>query len=317
MHRRAAQHPGDPRRRLLDQLGQRRDPFRVHPRRRGRDRDAGTRPAGVIGDRRAEAAQADLHLLVVQRPALRAHLVQRLAQRRRRGDGVGREAGQAAADERIQLGVRQMRQQHLAQGRRVRRRALADEGVHADQPGAVHRLHADRLVVVQDADMHGLAGFPRQVLQRRQRLPAELLMAHRGRAQRVEAHGEGIAAGLGVLLQEPERLDRVQDAEYRRLGLPELGGEFGQAPAFLPGEAVDHRESLVQGAEQVGVAGWVVGVSHSGSRCRISVTPYRIAESRRWQWQDTLTAGQSLEKPVWPNGLRVGAAGGIRRGNET
>jgi len=65
-------------------------------------------------------------------------------------------------------------------------------------------------------------------------------------------------------LQVPERLDGVQDAEYRRLGLPELGGEFGEAPAFLPGEAVDHRESLMQGAEQVGVAGRIVAVSHSG-----------------------------------------------------
>jgi len=65
-------------------------------------------------------------------------------------------------------------------------------------------------------------------------------------------------------LQVPERLDGVQDAEYRRLGLPELGGEFGEAPAFLPGEAVDHLEALVQGAEQVGVA-WVIGyVSHCG-----------------------------------------------------
>ena len=205
-----------------------------------------------------------LHLLVVQRPALRAHLVQRLAQRRRRGDGVRGEARQAVGDERIQLGVRQMRQQHFSQCGGVRRRAFADEGVHADQPGAVHRLHADRLVVVEDADVDGLAGVAREVLQRGQRLPAKLLVAHRGRAQRVEAHGERIAAGLGVFLQEPERLDRVQDAEDGRLGLAELGGEFGEAPAFLPGEAVDDLEALVQGAEAVGVAGVVAAVSHCG-----------------------------------------------------
>ena len=69
----------------------------------------------IDGDRGAEAAQPDLHFLIVQRPAIRSDLVQRLPQGSRVDDGVWGEARQAAADQGIEVGVRHMCQQHLPQ----------------------------------------------------------------------------------------------------------------------------------------------------------------------------------------------------------
>ena len=112
--------------------------------------------------------------------------------------------------------------------------------------------------------MHGLAGVAREVLQGRQRLPAQLLVAHRGRAQGVHAHPERVAAGFGVFVEVAEVLDRVQEAEDGGLGLAKLGGEFGQAPAFLPCEAVDHLEPFAERTEQVGIARRGGGISHGG-----------------------------------------------------
>ena len=216
----------------------------------------------MVGDRGAEAAQADLHLFVVQRPAVCADLVQGFPQRGRVGDGVGREARQAVADEGVQFGVGDVRQQHLAQRRRMGRCPLADECVHADQSRAVHGLHADRLAVVEDADMDGFAGFARQVLEWGKCLPAKLLMPNRGGPEGVEAHRQRIAACERIFLKVSELLDRVEDAEHGRLGLPQFGGEFGQAPGFLTGETIHDFEALAEGAEAVRVACHGFGVSH-------------------------------------------------------
>lgn len=224
----------------------------------------------MVGDRGPQAAQAEFHFLVVERPAVGADLVQRLPQGGRVGDGVGREPHQAVADECIQIGVRNMGEQHLAKRGSVRGRALADKGVHADQPRAVHCLYADRLAVVEDADMDGFTGVVGKVLQRRQRLPAQLLMPDGGRAEGVKAHGQRIAAGNRVFLEVPEFLDRVENTEHGRLALPQFGGEFGKAPGFLTGKAVQNLQPLTEGSQAIGITRYVIVVSHCGTMALFS-----------------------------------------------
>ena len=137
--------------------------------------DRGIRSAGLVQYRRGDAAQPEFHFLIVHHPALRTRSAQCRLQDGGVGDGMRRETRQfPAGEECVQFTVRKIGQQQFAHGAGMRRRVLAKEGFGAYQLRPIHRLHADHPAVVQDSDMHRLAGLLCQFLQRRQGLPAKL-----------------------------------------------------------------------------------------------------------------------------------------------
>jgi hypothetical protein len=91
-----------------------------------------------------------------------------------------------------------------------------------------------------------------KVLQRRECLPPQVLAPDNRGAESVETQPQNIPGGSGVLGEEPEFLERMQDTENGGLAEVEFGSEFGQGPTFAPGKAIDHLQSLAEGAEKVG-----------------------------------------------------------------
>ena len=82
---------------------------------------------------------------------------------------------------------------------------------------------------VHDPDADGCVGARRQPLGMHERAGAQLVEIEVGVAELQQAGTELVLAGVPVLLDEPVRLERLQQAVHRRDGELEAGRQLGHA----------------------------------------------------------------------------------------
>ena len=110
-------------------------------------------------DRRADATDPQLGLLVVQRITLMGDVTHRLAQPIRIGDGVGGTGRQPGALDVVATGLDTVvSQEQLAGGGDMQRRPAADDLFDPHDSRRGHPFHVNHLVALAHAQIDGLAG---------------------------------------------------------------------------------------------------------------------------------------------------------------
>ena len=183
----------------------------------------------MVADGCGHGVQAHLVLLLCRRPALGADLVELALEHLdidHGGVGVALQgaAEQVAQDRRAGEG-----QQHLATGRRVRRRALADPVVHGDGGRASNFADVDDPVAVQDGHVHRLPDVRGQRLTGLAALVREVALDGQGACQPYDAEAEAVLAPVGQLLDQATGLQHCDQPGSSGLVHAELERDLGDA----------------------------------------------------------------------------------------
>src|SRR5205823_598463 len=109
----------------------------------------------------------------------------------------------------------------------------AYRGGHADGVAAFHLVDVEHALVIDDAELHGLAGLFQQLAELRPRFIGDIhAPAHQG-TELEERHAEPVFAGLAVLLEEARARQRRREPVHRALREPQPRGERGDAELIL------------------------------------------------------------------------------------
>src|SRR5665647_3376914 len=126
--------------------------------------------AGRIADRGADGRDAEAVLLVVVGDPGGTHDVQLLEEGLAIDVGVRREGLQLLGQKPFRLGVRKLREQSLAAGGAVQGEPITDLGDDAQRARRHELVGEQRLVAVEDDELHGLMELVGQALEVRRRL---------------------------------------------------------------------------------------------------------------------------------------------------
>ena len=210
------------------------------------DKAAATSPERAE-DRRGDAADADVALLTVDRPAALGHRGQLphdrdpAGQRARRAGG--QRPGQRGVDDR---GLR-VREDRPAQRRAVRRDHPADLRQHRHGPVPGDLFHHQDLRAVQHAELHGDPRGLVQVLQERQRRLAQFQPDRRQARDLEQAVPDAVP--VAGLFQPAEPDHAVRGPVRGRAGQPAPGDQDGQRElAVVRVERAEDRRRAVQPA---------------------------------------------------------------------
>ena len=195
---------------------------------------------------------ADFLLLVVHGVANGARPRELLLQAQRRDDGIFVVPQQAAlADQPIDLFVRKVGEQALAEAGAVDVHPLANPGCDAVASGALHLRNERHLFAIEHGQVRRHGRFSRERVEKRR----SLLPQHDavdGHARDVdELHAGHVAPGVGVALQVPLALEREQQRVDRALRESEMPRELRERQATPRlRDALEDGEAAGQGRDR-------------------------------------------------------------------
>src|SRR5207302_1259913 len=112
-------------------------------------------------------------------------------------------------------------------------RPAADRSGHADGVAAFHLVDVEHALVIDDAELHRLAGLFQQLAELRPRFIGNIHAPANERTELEERHPQPIFAGLAVLLEEARARQRRREPMHCALGEPQPCGERGDAELIL------------------------------------------------------------------------------------
>ncbi len=240
----------------------------------------------VVGaDRGRHGVQPDLQLLQCHRVPAFPRLGQVLLQLPPDGQRVRGVLLQSGGREHLVAPLRrQVREQDLAAGRGVHRGELSDPVVGADGARAAHLVEVDRVVLLQDGDVDGLADLLAEPLAHLPALLGDVESARDRAGQAHDAEAEPVLAALGGLLDQSARLQRPEQAERGRLVDVDLGGDLADACLPALGEDLQDADGTVDGLHPVhrrsGCFALCGVVAHSATICNVDPCAPWVAEGK-------------------------------------
>ncbi len=219
------------------------------PKHRRRHADRSDHRSGVIADRRAEADDAGLKLLAVNRKAIPPRQPQFLLQLIQGHDRTGRERRQPlVGDDAIQFTGRKPGQNGLADRGGVRRIGFSAQS--RVDPHHVPRIAAqdiDQAGILHDRELDGFAGLLVEPVDKTLRAPGQVDLTQAGSAEVQDARAQhiGLAAGATAdIAPIAQRRNQVMTGRHVQAGRGADLGELRFATGI--GNDVENQESAIE-----------------------------------------------------------------------